>query len=207
MLRDLGDYRKKERKSQGVTDWDFVSQRSSAMWWYHGFLSTPTGSVFPINAELCCHWRVNSRIFLQGREQVLIHSEQSWQAEHNAEHKFPSPPQPLSCPSTCDGVARSKHKAASKETLCVCQKAHLPHLSKFIHRESYPKKKKKTQVLTTLEPEDTKLRRLVSRTQAYFTKALKSGNHAVRFLLFFMNTLPTLSIHALGDFTFMWVFA
>lgn len=68
--------------------------------------------------------------------------EQSWQAEHNAEHKFPSPPQPLSCPSTCDGVARSKHKAASKETL-LCQKAHLPHLSKFTHRERYPKNKTK----------------------------------------------------------------
>lgn len=118
----------KERKSQGVTDWGFVSQRSSVMRWYHGILSTPTGSVFPINAELCCHWRVNSRIFLQGREQVLIHSRNKAGRQNTMQNtNFQALPNPSRVPAPVmewQGVnirqLPKKHYSAKRHIYLIC---------------------------------------------------------------------------------------
>lgn len=143
MLRDLGDYRKKERKSQGVTDWDFVSQRSSAMWWYHGFLSTPTGSVFPINAELCCHWRVNSRIFLQGREQVLIHSQNKAGRQNTMQNtNFQALPNPSRVPAPVMEWQGVNTRQLPKKHF-VCAKRHIYLICLNSSTEKAIQKKKK----------------------------------------------------------------
>lgn len=148
--------------------------------------------------ELCCHWR-NKQQDTPSRQGVDPNSEpaQCWQAEarmENISEPQPSTAPSLLCPSTSNGVARNKQKA-SKETLLTV-KRHIYFLcSTLTHREATQKTFNRY-----FEPEERKKSVHMSRIQECFTKALKSGNHAVHFLLFFMNTQPILPIHALGFF-------